>query len=102
MTSFVRCLLLATALVLAVSAPTPARAAPDADAEFRALEYGRSGATLDWTASSHRGSIVPGKPYQAGNQFCRPYTHTVYTGSSPDVAKATACRSPDGTWRSGG
>jgi surface antigen len=73
-----------------------------ADAEFRALEYGRSGATLDWAASSHRGSIVPGKPYQAGNQFCRPYTHTVYTGSSPDVAKATACRSPDGTWRSVG
>jgi surface antigen len=73
-----------------------------ADAEYRALESGRSGATLDWSASKHRGSIVPGKPYQAGNQFCRPYTHTVYAGSSPDVAKATACRSPDGNWRSVG
>jgi surface antigen len=75
-----------------------------ADAEYRALEYGRSGAAVDWKnpATSRRGSIVPGRPYQAGNQFCRPYTHTVYTGKSPAVAKATACRSPDGTWRSVG
>jgi surface antigen len=75
-----------------------------ADAEYRALEYGRSGAPVDWKnpATRHRGSIVPGRPYQAGNQYCRSYTHTVYTGSSPDLAKATACRSPDGTWRSVG
>lgn len=75
-----------------------------ADAEYRALEYGRSGAAVAWQnpATSRRGSIVPGRPYQAGNQFCRPYTHTVYTGKSPAVAKATACRSPDGTWRSVG
>lgn len=75
-----------------------------ADAEFRALEYGRSGATVDWSnpATRHRGSIVPGKPYQAGNQFCRSYTHTIYAGPSPDIAKATACRSPNGTWRSVG
>jgi surface antigen len=75
-----------------------------AETEFRALEYGRSGAPVDWKnpATRHRGSIVPGRPYQAGNQYCRAYTHTIYTGTSPDMAKATACRSPDGTWRSVG
>lgn len=73
-----------------------------AAAEYRALEYGRSGAAVDWTGATRRGSIVPGKPYQAGNQFCRPYTHTVYTGRAPDTGKALACRSPDGTWRSVG
>jgi surface antigen len=75
-----------------------------AETEYRALEYGRSGTPLDWNspATRHRGSIVPGRPYQAGNQYCRSYTHTIYTGTSPDVAKATACRSPDGTWRSVG
>ncbi len=75
-----------------------------AETEYRALEYGRSGTSLDWKnpATRHRGSIVPGRPYQAGNQYCRSYTHTIYTDNSPDVAKATACRSPDGTWRSVG
>ena len=75
-----------------------------AETEYRALEYGRSDTAVDWTypATSSRGSIVPGKPYQAGNQFCRSYTHTVYTGGSPDISKATACRSPDGVWRSVG
>ena len=37
-----------------------------ADAEFRALEYGRSGAAVAWAypALHHRGSIVPGRPYK--------------------------------------
>lgn len=75
-----------------------------ADAEFRALEYGRSGSAVDWkSAATHRrGSIVPGKPYQVGSQYCRPYIHTIYTGSSPEIGKATACRSADGNWRSVG
>jgi surface antigen len=75
-----------------------------AETEFRALEYGRSGTPVDWKGpgTRHRVSIVPGRPYQAGNQYCRAYTHTIYTGTSPDIAKATACRSPDGTWRSVG
>jgi surface antigen len=73
-----------------------------ADAEYRALEYGRSGTPVDWDGSDRRGSIVPGKPYKAGDQYCRPYTHTIYTGESPLVEKATACRSDHGVWRSVG
>ena len=71
-----------------------------ADAEYRALEYGRSGTAVDWDGDAERGSIVPGKPYKAGDQYCRPYTHTIYRGESPQVANATACRSDKGVWRS--
>ena len=73
-----------------------------ADAEYRALEYGRSGTPVDWDSRNSRGSIVPGKPYKAGDQYCRPYTHTFYTGESPLTEKATACRTDNGVWRSVG
>jgi surface antigen len=41
---------------------------------------------------------VPGKPYQQGNSFCRPYTHTSSVSGEPQTARGTACRGPDGTW----
>ena len=52
-----------------------------ADADI-ALEYGRSGAARAWSypATNHRGSIVPGRPYKKGEQYCRTYTHTVHRG----------------------
>jgi len=72
-----------------------------ANAEYRALEYGQSGAPLEWNGktASHHGSIVPGKPYQQGSRYCRAYTHTVYVTSAPETATGTACRDPDGTWK---
>jgi surface antigen len=72
-----------------------------ADAEYRALEYGRSGAPMAWTypAMNHRGSIVPGRPYRKGEQYCRTYTHTINRGGSPEIVKGVACRDDDGTWR---
>lgn len=75
-----------------------------ANAEYRALEYGRSGAPTAWNypATSHRGSIVPGRPYQKGSQYCRTYTHTITRTATPEIVKGTACRDPDGTWRSVG
>jgi surface antigen len=75
-----------------------------ANAEYRALEYGRSGAPMAWDypATSHRGSIVPGRPYQKGSQYCRTYTHTITRSASPEIVKGTACRESDGTWRSVG
>lgn len=73
-----------------------------ANAEYRALEYGRSGAAVAWDypAMSHRGSIVPGRPYKKGEQYCRTYTHTINRGGSPEEVKGTACRETNGTWRS--
>lgn len=72
-----------------------------ADAEYRALEYGRSGAAVAWTypAMNHRGSIVPGRPYKKGDQYCRTYTHTINRGRSPEIVKGVACREDNGTWR---
>lgn len=72
-----------------------------ADAEYRALEYGRSGAAVAWTypAMSHRGLIVPGRPYKKGDQYCRTYTHTINRGGSPEIVKGVACREDNGTWR---
>jgi surface antigen len=72
-----------------------------AAAEYRALEYGQTGAPTPWDNpdSHHRGQIVPGKPYTQAGQNCRPYTHTVYIGGQPQTARGTACRQADGTWK---
>jgi len=71
-----------------------------AAAEYRALEYGKVGQATPWNnpSNQHRGQIVPGKPYQQGSSFCRPFTHTIYVGGQPQTARGTACRQPDGTW----
>jgi Surface antigen len=75
-----------------------------AGAEYQALEYGQPGAATRWDnpASQHRGQIVPGKPYQQGSLFCRSYTHTIYISGQPQTARGTACRQPDGTWKTVG
>lgn len=72
-----------------------------ADAEYRALEYGRSGAPTAWSypAMNHRGSIVPGRPHKEGDQYCRTYTHSINRGGSPEIVKGVACRENNGTWR---
>jgi surface antigen len=72
-----------------------------ADAEYRALEYGQSGSKTAWSypAMNHRGTIVPGRPYKKGEQYCRTYTHTVHRGGSEEVVKGVACREDNGTWR---
>jgi len=75
-----------------------------AAAQYRALETGNPGVATAWNnpANQHRGQIVPGKPYQQGNSFCRPYTHTIYVSGEPQTARGTACRGPDGTWKTVG
>ena len=72
-----------------------------ADAEYRALEYGQSGSKTAWTypAMNHRGTIVPGRPYKRGDQYCRTYAHTITRGGSPEIVKGVACREGNGTWR---
>lgn len=75
-----------------------------AAAEYRALEYGQSGAPVAWDnpENQHRGQIVPGKPYVQAGLNCRTYTHTIYIGGQPQTARGTACRQPDGTWKTVG
>ena len=75
-----------------------------AAAQYQALERGNPGVATAWNnpSNQHRGQIVPGKPYQQGGSFCRPYTHTIYVSGQPQTARGTACRSSDGTWKNVG
>lgn len=72
------------------------------DAEYDALERGRSGRARVWRneRNGNYGEIVPSRPYRRGDYDCRDYTHTVYIDGRPEVLRGTACREPDGTWRS--
>lgn len=73
-------------------------------AEYRALEYGKSGVSTPWRNpdSGHHGTVVAHNPYVAGNQHCRTYTHTIYIDGRPETMKGRACRRPDGTWSKAG
>ena len=71
------------------------------EAQTRALEYGRSGAPVDWRNpdSGHYGQIVPSQAYTTNNLTCRDYTHTIYIDGQPQTARGRACRQSDGTWK---
>jgi len=70
-------------------------------AEYNALEFGRSGAPVTWQNpdSGRYGEVVPEAPYRVASADCRDYTHTIYIDGQPQVARGTACRQPDGSWR---
>jgi surface antigen len=70
------------------------------EAEFAALERGRSGEPSRWNNpdNGRYGEIVPQAPYQRGERNCRDYAHTVYMEGRPTTVRGTACRNPDGTW----
>ena len=71
------------------------------DAQYRALEYGNPGRPVAWRnpGSGHYGEVVPGPGYKVNAYDCRDYTHTIYISGQPQVARGTACRQPDGTWK---
>jgi surface antigen len=69
-------------------------------AEAQALENGEPGIPVGWRGDGPKryGTVVPGAPYQARGIKCRDYSHSIYIDGKPQVARGTACRSPDGTW----
>lgn len=71
------------------------------DAQYKALEYGNPGTPVGWKNpdSGRYGDVVPGPGYKVNASDCRDYTSTIYIGGQPQVARGTACRQPDGTWR---
>ena len=69
------------------------------DAEYRALEYGKPGAATEWRGRGGYGEVVAAAPYRVNDYSCRDYTHTIYINGRPEVARGTACKQPDGTWR---
>jgi surface antigen len=70
-----------------------------ADAQFKALQFGRVGAPRTWQGDKGQsGSILVG-PYVRVNLIdCRDFTNTVAIGSQTFVKKGTACREADGSW----
>lgn len=70
------------------------------EAEYRALEYGRTGTPVQWRGRGGRyGDVVAGAQYRVNDYSCRDYTHTIYIDGKPQVARGTACRESDGNWR---
>ena len=68
-------------------------------AEYTALEKGRSGVPVNWQGTNGTyGHVVPQQTYQVGSSNCRRYTHEIYIDGTPKKASGTACRNPDGTW----
>ena len=70
-------------------------------AEYRALEYGNTGQPVVWRndTSGHRGEVIPGPGYRVNSADCRDYRHTIYIQGRAQTGRGTACRRPDGTWR---
>lgn len=71
------------------------------EAQYRALEYGNPGTPVAWQnpGSGHYGEVVPGAGYKVNAYNCRDYTNTIFIDGQPQVARGTACREPDGTWK---
>jgi surface antigen len=73
-----------------------------AQAEHFALETAEPGRAQLWSnpTTNTGGTIVVGATYDINRSQCRDYTHTVTTAEGERVVRATACRQPNGTWRS--
>ena len=70
-----------------------------ANTEYRALEAGKTGATVVWRESGKvYGSVTPQQPYAVGATNCRRYTQMVSVNGKVTTGMATACRSNDGVW----
>lgn len=69
-------------------------------AEFKALQFGPTGAPVAWEGrGERRGSVIPGPVYRIGSRDCRDYTHTFYVGDEATVRKGTACRREESDWK---
>jgi surface antigen len=69
------------------------------NAEYQALEFGRTGVGIVWQGRSGRGQVTAGPPYQVNDYDCRDYTHTITVKKQSETGRATACRGPSGAWQ---
>ncbi|UXM96283.1 hypothetical protein N5853_06665 [Bartonella sp. HY329] len=70
------------------------------EAEYKALEYTRSGNTINWATNdgAASGTVTPGQPYRVGSQNCRQYSHSFTIRGVPQTNRGSACRNDDGSW----
>lgn len=73
-----------------------------AEAQYRALEYGRVGTPVEWRSKGYYGDVVAGAPYRINDVSCRDYTNTIYVNGQPQVSRGTACKQVDGNWQAVG
>ena len=67
----------------------------------QALESTPSGKAVAWNNpdSGHSGTVTPVRTYQSNGVYCREYQQTVTIGGQPERSYGTACRQPDGSWK---
>lgn len=72
------------------------------EAEYAALESGQSDVARPWRNpdNGHYGEVIPKRTYRRDNYDCRDFEHRVYIDGRQQTMTGTACRNPDGTWRS--
>ncbi len=78
---------------------SPADQSRASDAEERAVANNQ---TITWNnpQSGNSGTIQPVRTYQGDTgQTCRDYNHTVVIDGRTEVARGTACRQGDGSWK---
>ena len=71
----------------------------------RALETAPVGTASTWTNpdTGTRGSIIPTRTFQnQGGAYCREFQQEIVVGGQTQQATNTACRQPDGSWRTQG
>jgi len=70
------------------------------EAEYKSLEYTKTGETVAWQAGNGAasGTVVPGQPYRVGSQNCRQYSHSFSVDGVAQTIRGSACRNPDGSW----
>ncbi len=71
-------------------------------ADQKALETAPTGQSIAWNNpdNGHSGTITPEKTYQApSGQYCREFQQTVTINGQPQQSYGTACRQPDGSWK---
>jgi len=70
-----------------------------ASAQFYALQFGRVGATREWSGdSSTRGEISVGPYIKVNKLDCREFNHLVIVSGTRYSKSGTSCREQDGQW----
>ena len=66
-----------------------------------ALETNRVGQASTWRNpdTGAYGSVTPTRTYQTAGQDCREFRHEIFVNGRTETVNGTACRQPDGTWR---
>lgn len=72
-----------------------------AEAQRQALRSPGVGSAVAWqnSATGRSGQVRPGPVYQVNDTTCREFTHEMNLSNRHLVARGTACRQDDGSWK---